>query len=172
MCTGGPGRTPGAARGIVYDNVQTCRIKQEYFMRMARTMHNIAVVQTKARRYKEAEATFEQALPRMKAAQGRDHPEVAQALASWGKLKKDEKDFPAAEGLYRESLELRLQKAGEESPAMAKARLRCCSYITAIGGSAAAGASIHLQRAAPAPDLCHQRGERPGRSPGPSRAMN
>ena len=82
--------------------------------------------------YREAEASFEQALPRMRAVQGPEHPEIAQVLSNWGRLKKAEKDYPAAEGLYRQSLDLRLRKLGEEHPDVATVRFDLGSLLALV----------------------------------------
>ena len=104
-------------------------------------MHNMAVVETNAGRYREADATFEQVLPRMKAVQGPEHPEVAQALASWAKLKKDQKDY-AVQSVSIASPSPCICERPARNPPVAKARLSLAQVLVLEGRFAEAEALL------------------------------
>jgi len=50
---------------------------------------------------------------------GADHPEMAQVLDNYGRLKRDQKDYAAAEKALRESVDIDVRKLGAEHPSTA-----------------------------------------------------
>ena len=73
-----------------------------------------------------AAAGFREAIPRLRQALGADHPEMAQAMANYARLQREEKDYAGAEKELREALAIAGASSGRSTP-----RSRATSWTSA-----------------------------------------
>ena len=86
----------------------------------------------------------EPALPRLRQALGPDHPEMAQAMASYARLQRAEKDYAGAERTLHEALDIARRKLGPEHAVVAGFELDL-GQVLALSGRCAEAEPL-LQR--------------------------
>ena len=98
-------------------------------LQVARTLQNRGVVQTKAGRFRGVGGELRAGAAAHEGDPGSRITPRSRRSSQLGKLKKAEKDYTAAERLYRQSLDLRLRKLGEEHPDVATVRFDLGSLL-------------------------------------------